>query len=119
MTEHDEGHDPRESEPKALPGEPAATDAPLTPRTTGPKPELPVVVLRDMVIYPGVTVPMSVGRADTLSAIQAAAESPDRRIDSFSLPVRREAVTMRPAPWSRAKDASWPASARAACGGMR
>ena len=87
MTEREDRPDGRESEPKALTGEPAATDAPLAPRTSGPKPELPVVVLRDMAIYPGVTVPMSVGRSDTLSAIQAAAESPDR---SFFALLQRE-----------------------------
>ena len=79
MTEHDHRHGPQEPDLKALAAEPTASEAPLAPRTTGPKPELPVVVLRDMVIYPGVTVPMSVGQADTLSAIQAAVESPDRR----------------------------------------
>ena len=87
MTEREDRPDGRESEPKALTGEPAATDAPLAPRTSGPKPELPVVVLRDLAIYPGVTVPMSVGRSDTLSAIQAAAESPDR---SFFALLQRE-----------------------------
>ena len=87
MTEREDRPDGRESEPKALTGEPAATDAPLAPRTSGPKPELPVVVLRDMAIYPGVTMPMSVGRSDTLSAIQAAAESPDR---SFFALLQRE-----------------------------
>ena len=87
MTEREDRPNGRESEPKALTGEPAATDAPLAPRTSGPKPELPVVVLRDLAIYPGVTVPMSVGRSDTLSAIQAAAESPDR---SFFALLQRE-----------------------------
>ena len=79
MTEHDDRHDPQEPDPKVLAAEPIASEAPLAARTTGPKPELPVVVLRNMVIYPGVTVPMSVGRAETLSAIQAAGESPDGR----------------------------------------
>ncbi|MCY3971383.1 MAG: endopeptidase La [Acidobacteria bacterium] len=79
MTEHEDRRDAGEPDPEALTAEPTASEALLSPRTTDPKPELPVVVLRDMVIYPGVTVPMSVGRADTLSAIQAAAESPDRR----------------------------------------
>ena len=87
MTEREDRPDGREPERKALTGEPAATDAPLAPRTSGPKPELPVVVLRDLAIYPGVTVPMSVGRSDTLSAIQAAAESPDR---SFFALLQRE-----------------------------
>ena len=78
MTEHDNPHERQEPDPKALAAESLASEASLAPRTTGAKPELPVVVLRDMVIYPGVTVPMSVGRADTLSALHAAAESPDR-----------------------------------------
>ncbi len=79
MTEHEDRRDFREPDREAPAVEPTASEALLSPRTTGTKPELPVVVLRDMVIYPGVTVPMSVGRPDTLSAIQAAAESPDRR----------------------------------------
>ena len=79
MTEHEDRPDSREPDQEALAAGPTASEAPLARRTTSPKPELPVVVLRDMVIYPGVTVPMAVGRADTLSAIQAAAESPDRR----------------------------------------
>ena len=86
MTEHDDLHgpqplDPRdaqESRPEGLTAGSEGASAPLAPRAGSGKPELPVVVLRDLAIYPGVTMPMSVGRSDTLSAIQAAAESPDR-----------------------------------------
>ena len=86
MTEHDDLHgpqalDPRdaqESRPEGLTSGSEGASAPLAPRAGSGKPELPVVVLRDLAIYPGVTMPMSVGRSDTLSAIQAAAESPDR-----------------------------------------
>ena len=92
MTEHDL-HGPQEPDPKALAAEPAS-DALLSPRTTGPKPELPVIVLRDLVIYPGVTMPMSVGRSDSLSAIQAAAESPDRRF--FALLQREKSEDVDP-----------------------
>ena len=93
MTEHDDLHGPQEPDPKALTAEPAS-DALLSPRTTGPKPELPVIVLRDLVIYPGVTMPMSVGRSDSLSAIQAAAESPDRRF--FALLQREKSEDVDP-----------------------
>ena len=93
MTEHDDLHGPQEPDPKALAAEPAS-DALLSPRTTGPKPELPVIVLRDLVIYPGVTMPMSVGRSDSLSAIQAAAESPDRRF--FALLQREKSEDVDP-----------------------
>jgi len=93
MTEHDDLHGPQEPAPKALAAEPAS-DALLSPRTTGPKPELPVIVLRDLVIYPGVTMPMSVGRSDSLSAIQAAAESPDRRF--FALLQREKSEDVDP-----------------------
>ncbi len=94
MTEHDDRPDPQEPDLKALAAEPTASGAPLAPRATGPKPELPVVVLRDMVIYPGVTVPMSVGRANTLSAIQAAAESADGRF--FALLQREKSDEVDP-----------------------
>ncbi len=94
MTEHDDRHDLQEPDPKDLAAESTAFEAALAPRTTGPKPELPVVVLRDMVIYPGVTVPMSVGRADTLSAIQAAAESPGGRF--FALLQREKSEEVDP-----------------------
>ena len=94
MTEHDDRHDPQEPGLKALAAEPTASEAPLAPRPTGPKPELPVVVLRDMVIYPGVTVPMSVGRSDTLSAIQAAADTPGGRF--FALLQREKGEEVDP-----------------------
>lgn len=93
MTEHDDLHGPQEPDPRALAAEPAS-DALLSPRTIGPKPELPVIVLRDLVIYPGVTMPMSVGRSDSLSAIQAAAESPDRRF--FALLQREKSEDVDP-----------------------
>ncbi len=53
-------------------------DAPLAAPARGPLPELPVVIFRDdMAIYPGVSMPMEIGRSDTLNAMQAAAERPD------------------------------------------
>ncbi len=41
---------------------------------------LPVLPLRDMVLFPGVTAPIGAGRAATLQAIEAALKSPSRRI---------------------------------------
>jgi ATP-dependent Lon protease len=41
---------------------------------------LPVIPLRDMVLFPGVTAPIGAGRAVTLQAIEAALKTPARRI---------------------------------------
>src|SRR6266581_1359870 len=41
---------------------------------------LPVLPLRDMVLFPGVTAPIGAGRAATLQAIEAALKSPSLRI---------------------------------------
>ncbi len=84
MTDSDQSRDERDTaagednEHGALPDARPTPDAPLAARVPEPKPELPVVVLRDMVVYPGVSMPMEIGRADTASAIQAAAEQPER-----------------------------------------
>jgi len=42
--------------------------------------DLPVLPLRDMVLFPGVTVPISAGRAGTLRAIEAALKTEKRQI---------------------------------------
>ncbi len=85
MNEQDDRHDAEDATAEATPevgtenadGTPEAA-GPLARRAGGVKPGLPVFVLRDTVIYPGVTVSLAVGRAETLSAIQAAAEHPER-----------------------------------------
>ncbi len=87
MTEPDDRHENHEAEGDAPPEEQALPEGPLARRAKGPKPELPVIVLRDLVVYPGVTMPMEIGRADTLSAIQAAAEHPER---TFFALIQRE-----------------------------
>ncbi len=87
MTEPDDRHENHEPTRNAPPEEQALPEGPLAMRAKAPKPELPVIVLRDMVIYPGVTMPMEIGRTDTLSAIQAAAEHPER---SFFALLQRE-----------------------------
>ena len=94
MSERDDRHDADSPSPKALAGEPPVSAAPLAQRTSSPKPELPVVVLRNTAIYPGVTMPMSVGRPNTLSAIQAAAEGPDGRF--FALLQREKTEEVDP-----------------------
>ena len=75
--EHQDHHEHSEQEPSAPSEDRVLPEAPLAAPARAPKPELPVIVLRDMVVYPGVTMPMEIGRADTLSAIQAAAEHPE------------------------------------------
>jgi ATP-dependent Lon protease len=42
--------------------------------------DLPVVPMRNSVLFPGVSVPISAGRPGTLRAIEAAVNSPDRRV---------------------------------------
>src|SRR5450631_3385547 len=41
---------------------------------------LPVVPLRNAVLFPGVSFPISAGRAGTLRAIETAMKTPDRRV---------------------------------------
>ncbi len=94
MTEPDDRHENHEAEGDAPPEEQAAAEAPLATRAKAPMPELPVIVLRDLVVYPGVTMPMEIGRADTLSAIQAAAEHPERTF--FALLQREKSEKVDP-----------------------
>lgn len=94
MTEPDDRHENHEAEGDAPPEERALPEGPLARRARGPKPELPVIVLRDLVVYPGVTMPMEIGRADTLSAIQAAAEHPERTF--FALLQREKSEKVDP-----------------------
>ncbi len=94
MTEPDDRHENHEAEGDAPPEEQALPEGPLARRARGPKPELPVIVLRDLVVYPGVTMPMEIGRADTLSAIQAAAEHPERTF--FALLQREKSEKVDP-----------------------
>ncbi|MCY3593449.1 MAG: endopeptidase La [Acidobacteria bacterium] len=94
MTEPDDRHENQEPEANAPPEEQPLPEAPLATRATAPKPELPVIVLRDMVVYPGVTMPMEIGRAETLSAIQAAAEHPERTF--FALLQREKSEEIDP-----------------------
>lgn len=94
MTEPDDRHENHEAEGDAPPAEQALPEAPLATRAKAPMPELPVIVLRDLVVYPGVTMPMEIGRADTLSAIQAAAEHPERTF--FALLQREKSEKVDP-----------------------
>ena len=94
MTEPDDRHENHEAEGDAPPDEHALPDGPLATRANAPMPELPVIVLRDLVVYPGVTMPMEIGRADTLSAIQAAAEHPERTF--FALLQREKSEKVDP-----------------------
>lgn len=94
MTEPDDRHENHEAEGDAPPAEQALPEAPLATRARAPMPELPVIVLRDLVVYPGVTMPMEIGRADTLSAIQAAAEHPERTF--FALLQREKSEKVDP-----------------------
>jgi ATP-dependent Lon protease len=56
---------------------------------------LPVVPMRNAVLFPGVTFPISAGRAGTLRAIEAAMNSPERRV--FAVAQRHEAEDISPA----------------------
>ena len=94
MTEPDDRHENHEAEGDAPPEEQALPEGPLATRAKAPMPELPVIVLRDLVVYPGVTMPMEIGRADTLSAIQAAAEHPERTF--FALLQREKSEKVDP-----------------------
>ncbi len=56
---------------------------------------LPVVPMRNAVLFPGVTFPISAGRAGTLRAIEAAMSAPDRLV--FAVAQRHESETVTPA----------------------
>jgi ATP-dependent Lon protease len=55
---------------------------------------LPVVPMRNAVLFPGVTFPISAGRAATLRAIEAALASPDHKV--FAVAQRNEAENVSP-----------------------
>jgi len=55
---------------------------------------LPVVPMRNAVLFPGVTFPISAGRAGTLRAIEAAMASPDHRV--FAVAQRSESESVSP-----------------------
>jgi ATP-dependent Lon protease len=61
--------------------------------TTDHKP-LPVVPMRNAVLFPGVTFPISAGRAGTLRAIEAALASPEHKV--FAVAQRNEAENVSP-----------------------
>ena len=56
---------------------------------------LPVLPLRDMVLFPGVTAPIGAGRPATLRAIEAALKHPSRRV--FAVAQRESADVVTPA----------------------
>src|SRR3989475_8654536 len=56
---------------------------------------LPVLPLRDIVLFPGVTAPIGAGRSATLQAIEAALKSPSRRI--FAVMQRENVDIVSPA----------------------
>jgi len=56
---------------------------------------LPVVPMRNAVLFPGVTFPISAGRAGTLRAIEAAMSTPERLV--FAVAQRHEAEAITPA----------------------
>jgi ATP-dependent Lon protease len=56
---------------------------------------LPILPLRDLVLFPGVTAPIGAGRPATLHAIEAALKSPARRI--FAVMQRENVDTVSPA----------------------
>jgi ATP-dependent Lon protease len=55
---------------------------------------LPVVPMRNSVLLPGVSVPISAGRPGTLRAIEAAVNSPERRV--FAVAQRQDAEDVTP-----------------------
>ena len=55
---------------------------------------LPVVPMRNSVLLPGVSTPISAGRPGTLRAIEAALKTPDRRV--FAVAQRHDAETVTP-----------------------
>src|SRR5881409_1760265 len=54
---------------------------------------LPVIPLRDMVLFPGVTAPIGAGRPATLRAIEAALKHPSRRVFAVAQRENVEGVT--------------------------
>src|SRR2546422_1226874 len=54
---------------------------------------LPVLPLRDMVLFPGVTAPIGAGRPATLRAIEAALKHPSRRVFAVAQRENVDAVT--------------------------
>ncbi len=56
---------------------------------------LPVVPMRNAVLFPGVTFPISAGRAATLRAIEAAMNTPERLV--FAVAQRQETESVSPA----------------------
>ncbi|MGH7732124.1 MAG: LON peptidase substrate-binding domain-containing protein, partial [Gemmatimonadales bacterium] len=54
---------------------------------------LPVLPLREVVLFPGVTAPIGAGRPATLKAIEAAMATPDRLVFAVSKRQNTEAVT--------------------------
>ena len=54
---------------------------------------LPVLPLREVVLFPGVTAPIGAGRPGTLRAIEAALSTPDRLIFAVSQRENVEQVT--------------------------
>src|SRR2546426_9115025 len=56
---------------------------------------LPVLPLRDMVLFPGVTAPIGAGRPATLRAIEAALKHPSRRV--FAVAQRENVDGVTPA----------------------
>src|SRR5438309_869270 len=54
---------------------------------------LPVLPLRDMVLFPGVTAPIGAGRPATLRAIEAALKHPSRRVFAVAQRENLDAVT--------------------------
>ena len=70
---------------------------------------LPVVPMRNAVLFPGVTFPISAGRAGTLRAIEAALSTPERLVFAVA---QREDVGDRLARRSSTRSARSPPSAR-------
>ena len=68
---------------------------------------LPVLPLRDFVLFPGVTAPINAGKPATLRAIEAALKTPDRLVFAVS---QREDGRRSP-PNRCTPSAPWPASA--------
>src|ERR1700688_3545724 len=56
---------------------------------------LPVLPLREMVLFPGVTAPIGAGRPGTLKAVEAALKTPSRRV--FAVMQRENTEVVSPA----------------------
>jgi ATP-dependent Lon protease len=102
--------DPRENVQETETGRPGETEIEATPEAAGEgaqaAPEggrtaaqmsgsltLPVLPLRDAVLFPGVTVPIGVGRPGTLKAIEAAIKSPEKLLFAVAQRQNVEDVT--------------------------